>query len=123
MRIGVVVPMALTADTGRLPGWAEMRTFAQHAESIGVRSLWVFDHFYDLAESSPTGPIHEAWTVQSALAAATSTVELGQLVTCSSFRHPRPGARIIGLDRRHDPARDGRQRLRRRGRVLRRSGR
>jgi alkanesulfonate monooxygenase SsuD/methylene tetrahydromethanopterin reductase-like flavin-dependent oxidoreductase (luciferase family) len=88
MRIGVVVPMALTADTGRLPGWAEMRTFAQHAESIGVRSLWVFDHFYDLAESSPTGPIHEAWTVQSALAVATSTAELGQLVMCSSFRHP-----------------------------------
>src|SRR5690349_1976003 len=88
MRIGVVVPMTVTADSGQLPEWAEMRTFAQHAESIGVRSLWVFDHFYDLTDRSPTGPIHEAWTLQSALAGATSTVELGQLVMCSSFRHP-----------------------------------
>jgi alkanesulfonate monooxygenase SsuD/methylene tetrahydromethanopterin reductase-like flavin-dependent oxidoreductase (luciferase family) len=88
MRIGVVVPMAVTADTGRLPGWAEMRAFAQHAESIGVRSLWVFDHFYGLTERSHTGPIHEAWTLLSALAATTSEVELGQLVMCSSFRHP-----------------------------------
>jgi probable F420-dependent oxidoreductase len=65
-----------------------VRAFAEHAESIGVRSLWVFDHFYDLTDRSPTGPIHEAWTLQSALAAVTSTVELGQLVMCSSFRHP-----------------------------------
>jgi alkanesulfonate monooxygenase SsuD/methylene tetrahydromethanopterin reductase-like flavin-dependent oxidoreductase (luciferase family) len=88
MRIGVVVPMAVTPDTGRLPGWAELRAFAEHAESIGVRSLWVFDHFYDLTDRSPIGPIHESWTLQSALAAVTSTVELGQLVMCSSFRHP-----------------------------------
>ena len=88
MRIGVVVPIAVTPDTGRLPDWAELRAFAQHAESIGVRSLWVFDHFYDLTDRTPTGPIHEAWTLQSALAAVTSTVELGQLVMCSSFRHP-----------------------------------
>ena len=88
MRIGVVVPMTVTPDTGRLPDWAELRAFAQHAESIGVRSLWVFDHFYDLTDRSPTGPIHEAWTLQSALAAVTSTVELGQLVLCSAFRHP-----------------------------------
>jgi FMNH2-dependent dimethyl sulfone monooxygenase len=71
-----------------LPDWTELQAFAQHAESIGVRSLWVFDHFYDLTERSPTGPIYEAWTLQSALAAVTSTVELGQLVLCSAFRHP-----------------------------------
>jgi FMNH2-dependent dimethyl sulfone monooxygenase len=88
MRIGVVVPMTVTPDTGRLPDWTELQAFAQHAESIGVRSLWVFDHFYDLTERSPTGPIYEAWTLQSALAAVTSTVELGQLVLCSAFRHP-----------------------------------
>jgi probable F420-dependent oxidoreductase len=88
MRIGVVVPMAVTPDTGQLPEWAELRAFAQHAESIGVRSLWVFDHFYNLTDRSPTGPLYEAWTIQSALAAVTSTVELGQLVMCSSFRHP-----------------------------------
>jgi alkanesulfonate monooxygenase SsuD/methylene tetrahydromethanopterin reductase-like flavin-dependent oxidoreductase (luciferase family) len=88
MRIGVVVPIVVTPDTGQLPAWADLRAFAQHAESIGVRSLWVFDHFYDLTDRTPTGPIYESWTVQSALAAVTSTVELGQLVMCSSFRHP-----------------------------------
>jgi probable F420-dependent oxidoreductase len=80
--------MTVQLDTGRLPSWTQIRAFAAHAESLGFRSLWVFDHFYDLSEQSPTGPIHEAWTLQSALAAVTSTVELGQLVLCSSFRHP-----------------------------------
>jgi probable F420-dependent oxidoreductase len=74
-------------DTGRLPSWPEMRAFAAHAESLGVHSLWVFDHFYALGDS-PIGAVHEAWSVQSALAAVTSRVELGQLVMCSSFRNP-----------------------------------
>jgi len=88
MRIGVTIPMTVQADTGELPGWPEIRRFAQHAESLGFHSLWVFDHLYSGSDSTPAGPIHEAWSLEAALAAVTTRVELGQLVTCVSFRSP-----------------------------------
>ena len=88
MRIGVTVPMTRQRDTDELPTWAEIRHFAEYAESLGFQSLWVFDHLYNgHGDETPT-EIHEAWSILTALAAVTSRVELGQLVTCASFRNP-----------------------------------
>lgn len=88
MRIGVMVPMSLSDGPGRMPSWADIRSFAEHAEAVGVDSLWVCDHFVSGPEEGVVEGIHEAWTILSALAASTSRVELGQLVTCVSFRSP-----------------------------------
>jgi probable F420-dependent oxidoreductase len=88
VRIGVIVPLAARRDTGEVPTWPEIRRFAEHAESIGVSSLWVFDHLYSGAGDAPPADIHEAWSILTALAAVTSRAELGQLVTCVSFRDP-----------------------------------
>jgi alkanesulfonate monooxygenase SsuD/methylene tetrahydromethanopterin reductase-like flavin-dependent oxidoreductase (luciferase family) len=88
MRIGVTLPFGASDGPGRLPTWREMRGFAAHAEAIGLDSLWVCDHFLSGPADRPAEAIHEGWTIVAALAASTSTIELGQLVMCVSFRSP-----------------------------------
>jgi alkanesulfonate monooxygenase SsuD/methylene tetrahydromethanopterin reductase-like flavin-dependent oxidoreductase (luciferase family) len=68
--------------------FAEMRRLAELAEERGLDSIWVADHFfYQPPDEEPRG-LWESGTVLGALAAVTSRVELGALVTCAPFRHP-----------------------------------
>jgi alkanesulfonate monooxygenase SsuD/methylene tetrahydromethanopterin reductase-like flavin-dependent oxidoreductase (luciferase family) len=88
MRIGVVVPMSLSDGPGRMPTWPQVRAFGEHAEAAGLHSLWVCDHLLSGPSDDRAEGIYEGWTILAALAASTRRAELGQLVTCTSFRHP-----------------------------------
>ena len=83
-----MLPFGASDGPGRLPTWREMHAFATHAEAIGLDSLWVCDHFLSGPAGGAAEAIHEGWTIVAALAASTSTIELGQLVMCVSFRSP-----------------------------------
>jgi|SRR5215207_10071092 len=75
-------------DARPMPTWDGVQGFARQAEQLGFDSLWVCDHFLSDPGDRPVEGIHEAWTILSALAAVTTSVELGQLVMCSVFRNP-----------------------------------
>ncbi len=87
MKIGVVIN--ITQDAGRpVPRYAAIRDMAQAAEAAGFDSIWLFDHLLFRSPGSPTVGIWECWTLLTALAAATSRIELGTLVLCNPFRNP-----------------------------------
>jgi alkanesulfonate monooxygenase SsuD/methylene tetrahydromethanopterin reductase-like flavin-dependent oxidoreductase (luciferase family) len=79
MKVGLILPLGDEPAPGVRSGWGELVAMARDAEAGGLDSLWVFDH---LPET------WEAWTTLAGLAAATGRVELGTLVSCTSFRHP-----------------------------------
>jgi len=88
VKIGVIVPGAASDAGGDRPSWPAIESFARAAEAHGLDSVWMFDHFFHKPSSGPIDGQLEAWTIVSALAAATERVEIGTLVLCSSFRDP-----------------------------------
>src|SRR2546428_13252960 len=67
--------------------WPELAERVQSAESAGLDGAWVFDHFTPLY-GDRNGPCMEAWTLLAGLAALTSRLRLGVLVTGITYRHP-----------------------------------
>ena len=65
----------------------EVAAAAREAERLGYDAVYVADHFMPQAEP-PLGPRLEAWTTLGALAACTSRVRLGVLVSGNTYRHP-----------------------------------
>lgn len=55
-------------------------------EALGFDSAWVCDHYQQ--PSQPNGPYFEGWTLLAGLAARTTRLRLGVLVTSNTFRHP-----------------------------------
>src|SRR5262245_49523181 len=88
MRVGVSLPFSMSDGPGGVISWAHVRDFARHAEAMGLDSLWVCDHLFSESPDGSVEGILESWTVLSALAVATSHIELGQLVMCTAFRQP-----------------------------------
>jgi alkanesulfonate monooxygenase SsuD/methylene tetrahydromethanopterin reductase-like flavin-dependent oxidoreductase (luciferase family) len=56
------------------------------AEAAGFDSLWFMDHL--AAPGAPERDTLEGWTLAAAVAARTTRIRVGHLVTCDPFRHP-----------------------------------
>jgi F420-dependent oxidoreductase-like protein len=67
--------------------WPAMREVAQLADTIGVESIWTWDHFYALSGEEER-PNFEAWQILPAWAAVTQRVRIGALVSGITYRHP-----------------------------------
>ncbi|MFL6119023.1 LLM class flavin-dependent oxidoreductase [Actinophytocola sp.] len=67
-------------------GWPRLLARARRLEELGVETVWVDDHALNPAH--PAQPWLDAWSVLSALAAATSRLRLGPLVANGVLRAP-----------------------------------
>ncbi len=87
-KLGLMMPHTEKKTTG-MRRWAEIREVAEIAEAIGFDSLWVVDHLLvNLQDNDPPKGVWECWSLLSALAASTKTVELGTLVLGMGYRNP-----------------------------------
>src|SRR6202165_4765707 len=64
-----------------------MSRCALEAEKAGFDAIWVYDHFHTVP-TPQLEAVFECWTSMAALARDTSTIRLGQMVTCNSYRPP-----------------------------------
>ena len=79
--------LELRGVEGGAAQWQRLKSVAQKLEEIGWDSLWLYDHFHTVPRTE-IQPTFECWTTMAALAEATKTIRLGQLVTCALYRNP-----------------------------------
>src|SRR5215470_7586340 len=70
--------------------YATLRRVATAAEDLGFDAFFRSDHYLKMGNvSGQPGPT-DAWATLAGLAAETSRIRLGTLVTCATFRLPGP---------------------------------
>lgn len=91
LQFGVLVPQGWTMDLAGIKdpvqAYETMTKVAQTAEEVGFASVWLVDHFHTIPYPSQEVTF-ECWMSTAALARDTSTIRIGQMVTCNSYRHP-----------------------------------
>jgi F420-dependent oxidoreductase-like protein len=74
--------------------WEQWVALATACEQHGIDTLFRSDHYMNLNGLNPERGSLDAWGTICALAAVTSTVRLGTMVSPATFRHPSELARL-----------------------------
>jgi alkanesulfonate monooxygenase SsuD/methylene tetrahydromethanopterin reductase-like flavin-dependent oxidoreductase (luciferase family) len=67
--------------------WQQIDDEFAMAEELGFDHAWLVDHLVD-TDGPPESGCLEGWTLLAAIAARTSRIRLGVLVSSNTFRHP-----------------------------------
>jgi alkanesulfonate monooxygenase SsuD/methylene tetrahydromethanopterin reductase-like flavin-dependent oxidoreductase (luciferase family) len=87
LRIGLVLPTWPRHEGGHA-SWPEIRQLARDAEALGIDTIWAPDHLQRRVRDRPAFGFRECWTILTAAAEATTTIEVGPFVACTGFRNP-----------------------------------
>lgn len=75
--------------------WEQWVALARACEDHGIPALFRSDHYMYLSGHSPGHPSLDAWGTVNALAAITTSLRLGTLVSPATFRHPSNLAKLV----------------------------
>ncbi len=75
--------------------WEDWLALAKACEAHGVPALFRSDHYLNLDGRHPERGSLDAWATINALAAVTTTLRLGTLVSPATFRHPSELAKVV----------------------------
>jgi len=93
---GLQLPSFTFRDVPDAELFGRIATIAGAAEDAGFDSFWVMDHYHQIPNiGSPSEPMLEAYTVLSGVAARTSRISLGALVTGVTYRNPAYLAKVV----------------------------
>ncbi len=91
LTFGTFVPQGWRMDLADIRDPVEkyetMSRCAVEAEKAGYDALWLYDHFHTMP-TPETEATFECWSSMAALARDTSSIKLGQMVTCNAYRPP-----------------------------------
>jgi alkanesulfonate monooxygenase SsuD/methylene tetrahydromethanopterin reductase-like flavin-dependent oxidoreductase (luciferase family) len=89
-----LVRVALMIEGQEDVTWDDWVALADACERSGVEALFRSDHYVSVMGEGERGAL-DAWAVINALAARTSKLRLGTMVSPTSFRHPSVLARLV----------------------------
>src|SRR5262245_11647031 len=95
-RLGLQIPNFTYPGVPDAKLFDHVAKIATTAEQSGFDSVWVMDHFYQIVYvGKPEEPMLEGYTLLSALAARTSRVNLGTMVSGVTYRNPAYLAKLV----------------------------
>lgn len=97
MIFGVFTPQGWKTELVGIPDprdkWAATLDTALAAERLGYDSVWLYDHVHNVPVPANEA-VFECWSTTAALAQATSSIRIGQMVSCAGYRNPALVAKI-----------------------------
>lgn len=91
IQVGLTIPQGWLdefPDSNAHDQFLFSKSVALKAEQLGYDAGYVYDHFIPYHGDKRTLPFFEAYTLLSAIAAITTKLRVGQVVTCNSYRLP-----------------------------------
>ena len=96
MKIGLVLPQFEQVKSGEAPRWETIAGMARRAEELGFDTVWVADELlWDFEEWPGPRGFWECAALAGAVAASTSTIEVGTWVLSALHRNPGLTAKTV----------------------------